>query len=202
MTFTEKLTRGGFKSLEQIIPEAKRLRDLADSAEADFIRAMMAVEASPLWTGCESPRQVTFGHWLGSVGVCSPERYDRGAKALRTKGVMELADEVGMAGIKILVECPEDKREQVAAGMQGYVRDHGGAKIPEHTARTIRDQLVGGKVRESVVDNQHARIVQLAEELKAAKAKITELERENRMLREKLHGKPKIPGTPRDGATL
>lgn len=59
------------------------------------------------------------------------------------------------------------------------------AKV-ERTAEGIRNNLVGGKERESQTANVHARIVQLAEENKALKAKVRSLETEIRHLKKRL----------------
>lgn len=187
MTFDEDLDKGKFKSLDQVIPRLRELRDQSDHAEEAFVRACMAVEDSPLWKGSESVKQVTFGHWLQKgAHVCSAERYDRGAAALRTPEIAKVVPTVGLAAGRILVECPQEHRQKVSDSLVAYTKDHGGGMVPERTAEGIRNNLVGGKERESQTANVHARIVQLAEENKALKAKVRSLETEIRHLKKRL----------------
>jgi hypothetical protein len=197
MSFLDDLDGGKFKDLSSIIPALRALRDLADKAEYDFIHACMAVEKSDLWTGCESAKDVTFGHWLDRSHVCGAKRYDSGAEALRTPKIAKVAPEIGMPAARQTVLCPEPQRDKLIKSYRDYVEDHGGAKVPRETAENIREALVGGIERESQTANANARIAALAKENKELKAKVRELESEVRKLHKRLGDKPGHEKQPR-----
>ena len=173
-------------TIEDAISALKLARSRIDLSELRFIRDAMALEDSGLWLECRTSADVTFGHFLNRMQVCSAERYDRRVKALRSRDIVECIATIGIDAAAYVAEVTDDDaRARTMECMLEAAKNRGGP-VPDRTARNIRDATGGGKLRVSKDVLAVAKIQELERMLAAKNREIARLEKEMQALRERL----------------
>ena len=180
-----------WQNIEEAIVELIALGSSADDAERTFIERCMELEASELWQQAKTPKDVDFSAFLSRCGIPGADRYTRCASALRADDTRKVAVNLGMDAAVVFNEIadPEVRGKAIESGMAASAnrkRQGQSAKLPERTARQIRTEVAGPKVRVSQEDALRAEVHDLEKKLAERDRKIAKLESQVEDLRERL----------------
>lgn len=180
-----------WKNIEEAIVELIALGSAADDAERVFIERCMELEESDLWEAAKTPKDVDFSAFLTRCGIPGADRYTRCAAALRAEDTRQVALDLGMDAAVLFNEIadPETRGRAIESGMAASAnrkRQGQSAKLPERTARQIRTEVAGPKVRVSQEDTLRAEVRALEKQLAERDREISKLRAEVADLRERL----------------
>lgn len=176
-------------TFEDFIKDAKRLRDLADKAEAEFM--------AHLWRGEQQKKMwqdagfATFSKLLSGENIASATRYSRYKKVIAEES-HQLVEDIGLNGAYRAVDIPSDAMTEVAGEEESSqpkmvparpvfiaeansFRKRNDVPVSDQHARTMRDKI-WQPVRVSRADLRRDALKELKEEnakLKKANAKLT-----------------------------
>lgn len=169
-------------SLEQLTAKLHQLRSEADNAEAMFLTYCVAVDYSGIWKKFARAGEQTFAAWLSQNHICKESRYVNWRQAVETIPELEVLDVIGVnAGVE-LGSAPEEKRSELQREMQEQVRQNHGLPMSRQAAQRLKNKVCG--FPPSRANREQTRIQTLQAELRKAQARIKELEREVKVLRE------------------
>jgi hypothetical protein len=178
-------------TIEDALREIRQAYNKMSVAETEFVRICMELEDDHphLWHPLRNAKDATFGQFLFRVEVCGAEFYDSRAAALRDPLVGQHVDEVGIFAARRLAEVQDPLTKRRALQSMLTFAEDNEKTVPDRTVRTLlKDAQVGPKVRASRLASLAATNRELAAQLKQARARIAELEKENLELREQLGG--------------
>jgi hypothetical protein len=183
------MAKYNWQTFDDAVTCLRELRGKWKRAEADFIRACMALEDRPdLWQHVQTPADPTFGRLLERVGVVGATTYEQGSRALRDEQLSALEPALGMAAVKQLNEVRHTPHfEPLKKKFEAYV-ERKQIPVPERNARADRLVMVGAKIdaAPSPAQQKKLEVADLEKQLAAANRRIAELEAENLALRERL----------------
>jgi len=166
-------------TFEEFSIEARRLRSLADEAEADFLSYLYEAEQVPsLWKGTG----YTFVQFLDNTNLCKATRYLNYKTAREGLGVRGITG-VGVHAVVAAGRFQDPAKQREVVEEARAWEETNGTTISEQSAsrigRDLRSRQLGARLG-------HKSYATVAKELDAAREEIDRLRAENMALREEI----------------
>lgn len=168
---------------DELIKFLRELRSAADASEQRFLFALVAIEKSGVWRRHNLRGEKTFLEWIDRQNLCRPARYNNWRQAVDRVDF----DVIQLIGVHGTIRCgsiEDESQRSAVAGLMVDTAQHNGVPLSDQTARAKVEKICGPSPSRS--QTQKTLIQRLQGELRAARAKIQELEHELKLLRERL----------------
>lgn len=175
---------------EEFLTEARRLRQIADDAECEFLEFLYQGEGQPsIW----ADTGYTFDEFITRNHLCDPLRYQRYKRTREALGPQEIRG-VGAHAI-IAAGSFRDPRAQreIIVEARTWERTNGTSiskRSAQHLARDVR-------TRQAAARSRHKTYAQLEAENHRLRAQVEELKKRNAELRGELAALRKAPKSKR-----
>lgn len=165
-------------TIDEVIAHLRTLKAGADKAEQVCVRACIELEQSDIWKKARGPRDATFAVFLDRMGVCDEKWYLRRKHAYADPNLACHIETTGLAAMARAAEISNlEERGKVVSSLLEATKDRG-CPLPDRTAKSIADGVVGGKIRLSASTMFESRIAELETENRKLRAEVARLTRE------------------------